>query len=254
MEENKKRKAKNSIYTVLMLVCIVVFLFALYNVIKILSDYKEIDNYYEAAQEQFAVVEDGILSQVDFAKIRGVNDDVVCWINIKDTNISYPVLKGANNDYYLNRNYEKQYLVAGSIFVDSMNSSDFSDLHTIIYGHNMHNGSMFGKLDKFKSEKYRDEHPNIYLLFPDGKWYKYEIYSYYTADVDDGTFELIDESTSKYKTFLELTKKKNIYKNTSAPADGEKILTLSTCTEDSNDYKRNVLHAKYIGVVEGIEQ
>ena len=253
MEEKKKNSSKKTIYTILMMICIMVFLFSLYNVIKILNEYNEIDEYYEETQDQFAVVEEGILTFIDFAKIRGVNQDVVAWINIEDTNISYPVLQGKDNDYYLYRNYEKKYLGAGSIFLDAANNSNFSDLHTVVYGHNMKNGSMFGSLDKFKSETYRNEHPYVYMLFPDGKWYKYEIYSYYTADINDGTFQIFASGAKLYSDYVSLTTKKNVYKNVDAPANGERILTLSTCTEDSNDFKRNVLHAKYLGAVEGIE-
>lgn len=250
MEENKKKKSKRPLYTVLMIVCAIVFVVALYNVVTIALDYKEIDDYYEETESKFAVIEEGILSAVNFAKIREVNQDVIGWIRIEDTNISYPILQGKDNKYYLYRNYEKKYLGAGSIFMDAWNDDDLSDLHTIIYGHNMRNGAMFGNMDKFKSEAYRDEHPYITILLPDGKWHKYEIYSYYTADVTDGTFQIFAYGDKLYSDYVKLTTRKNVYKNTTAPANGEKILTLSTCTEDSNDYKRNVLHAKYVGVEE----
>lgn len=78
------------------------------------------------------------------------------------------MLQGRDNQYYLFRTYEKEYLGAGSIFLEALNSGDFSDIHTIIYGHNMHNGAMFGTLDKFFKEEYRDEHPYVYVLLPDG--------------------------------------------------------------------------------------
>jgi len=250
MEAKKKRKSPKTIYTALMLVCIVVFLFALYNVISILTDYKEIDNYYEETVKEFAEVEEGILAGVDFARIRKVNKDIIGWIDIEDTDISYPVLQGEDNDYYLSRNYEKQYLVAGSIFMDAWNDPEFNDKHTIIYGHNMHNGSMFGSLDKFQKEEYRDKHPYIRILMTDGKWHKYEIYSYYTANIDDGTFDIFEDDENMYSEYVSLTERKNLYQNTKATSKGENILTLSTCTEDSDDFKRNVLHAKYVGVVE----
>ena len=233
-----------------MLVCIAVFLFALYNVVTIMMDYKEIDNYYDDTIDEFVEIEEGILSGIDMARIRKVNKDVVAWIEIEDTNINYPVLQGKDNEYYLNRNYEKQYLVAGSIFVDAFNKGNFSDLHTIIYGHNMHSGAMFGNLDKFQKETYRDKHPYIKLLTTDGKWHKYEIYSYYTANIDDGTFQIFSSDKEAYSNYVSLTMKKNVYKKTKAPSKGEKIITLSTCTEDSDDFKRNVLHAKYVGEVE----
>ena len=212
MKEKKSKSGKKQFYTVLMLICIIVFLFALYRVVSILIDYKKIDDYYEKAGEEFLE---------------------------KDT-----------NDFYLFRDYEKNYLVAGSIFLDAANAGDFTDGHTIIYGHNMHNGAMFGTLDKFMEEKYREEHPYINILTPDGTWHKYEIFSSYIAGIEDGTFTVFNENKEEYEKYLKLTKEKNLYSNTSLPENGEKILTLSTCTEDSDDYKRYVIHAKYVGTVE----
>ncbi len=252
-EKQKKTGLKKNIYTVLMIVCVAVFLFALYKVVGILLDYKEIDDYYDGIKEEYVVEDDGGISYIKLAELIKKNIDVKGWIYIKDTDISYPLLQGPDNQYYLYRNYDKQYLGAGSIFLEALNSGDMSDLHTVIYGHNMHNGAMFGTLDKFFEESYRDEHPYVYIMLPDGKWNKYEIFAAYTADIEDGTFTVFAEGETEYNKYLDLIKEKNIYKNTSAPEDGEQILTLSTCTEDSNDYKRNVLQAKFIERTEKIE-
>ena len=92
MEEKKKNSSKKTIYTILMMICIVVFLFSLYNVIKILNEYNEIDEYYEETQDQFAVVEEGILTFIDFAKIRGVNQDVIAWINIEEQVLKFSLI------------------------------------------------------------------------------------------------------------------------------------------------------------------
>lgn len=255
MEEKQKkaRSDKKNIYTVLMLICVIVFLFALYKVVGILLDYKEIDDYYNEAKEEYVVEDDGGISYIKLAELIKKNVDVKGWIYIKDTDISYPLLQGSDNQYYLYRNYDKQYLGAGSIFIEASNSSDLSDLHTIIYGHNMHNGAMFGTLDKFFKESYRDEHPYVYVMLPDGKWNKYEIFAAYTADIEDGTFTVFSEGDTAYNKYLELIESKNTYKNTVPPENGEQILTLSTCTEDSNDYKRNVLQAKFMGKTDKID-
>lgn len=254
MSEKKAKSGKKQYYTVLMLICIIVFLFALYKVVSILMDYKKIDDYYEKANEDFVEKDDGELIAVDFQKLREINEDVVGWIYIAGTDISYPILQGSTNDFYLFRDYEKNYLVAGSIFLDAANAGDFSDSHTIVYGHNMHNGAMFGTLDKFMEEEYKDEHTYINILTPDGIWHKYEIFSSYIAGIDDGTFTVFAENQQAYDDYLDLAREKNLYSSASFPENGEKILTLSTCTEDSDDYKRYVIHAKYIGPVDKIGQ
>lgn len=247
MEEKKKPKKKKTLYTVLMIICIGVFLFSLYKVIGIILDYKEIDDYYDEANKNYVQEdENGVISYVDLAKLIKENSDVRGWIYIKGTDISYPILQGVDNYYYLYRTYEKKYLGAGSIFLEALNSPDMSDTHTIIYGHNMYNGSMFGPLDKFFKEEYRDEHPYVYILLPDGTWNKYEIFAAYTAGIEDGTFTVFSDNKEEYDKYLELIKSKNNYQNTVLPENGEQILTLSTCTEDSNDYKRNVLQAKFV--------
>lgn len=253
--EEKKTGRKKKIYTALMVICIVIFLFALYKVIDILLEYKGIDDFYKQAQDDFVIQnDDGTISYVDLNKLIEANPDVKGWIYIKDTDVSYPVLQGKSNDYYLFRTYTKEYLIAGSIFLDSSNNADFMDKHTIVFGHNMHNGSMFGSLDKFMDEAYRDEHPYIYILLPNGRWNKYEIFSTYIANIDDGTFNVFRENPDAYETYMNLAEGKNMYKNIAEPTSGERILTLSTCTEDSDDYRRYVIHAIFVGTVEDIEK
>ncbi len=249
-----KKKKNKSIYTVLMLLCVVVFLYALYNVVTIMMDYKEVESYYQITVDEYVETDDsGVISHIDLAKLVAKNEDIKGWIHLEGTEISYPLLQGPNNDYYLNRTYEEEWLFAGSIFLDYKNKSDFSDAHTVIYGHNMHNGSMFGQLDKYTKEEYRNEHPYVYIMRLDGKWDKYEIFSAYIADVDDGTFKHFTTTGVDYDNYISLAKSKNYYVNTTMPQKGEKLLTLSTCTEDSNDYKRFVVHTKFVETVDKIK-
>ena len=167
-----------------MLICAVVFLFALYKVVDILMEYKQIDDFYDGAQEESVDLDSqGRVNDILLSSLIAENSDVKGWIYIEDTEISYPILQGPNNQYYLYRAYNKQYLGAGSIFLESLNSPDFTDSHTIIFGHNMHNGSMFGQLDKFFDEEYRNDHSHVYIKLPDGTWNVYEIFAMYTAGI-----------------------------------------------------------------------
>lgn len=252
--EGKKKSKKKGIYTILMLLCTIVFMFALYNVINIVMDYKEVESYYQITIDEYVEVdESGVVSYIDLAKLVAKNEDIKGWLHIEGTEISYPLLQGYNNDYYLSRTYEEEWLFAGSIFMDYKNKSDFSDAHTVIYGHNMHNGSMFGQLDKFSKEDYRNEHPYVYIMRLDGKWDKYEIFSAYIANVDDGTFNYFTTTGTDYDNYISLAKSKNYYANTTMPQNGERILTLSTCTEDSDDYKRFVVQTKFVETVDKIQ-
>ena len=91
--------------------------------------------------------------EVDFEELQKMNSDVIGWIEVEAIpEISYPIVRGEDNDYYLHRTFKKANNSAGSIFVDYRNGQYFGDCNTIVYGHNMKNGSMFGKL-KWLTEK-----------------------------------------------------------------------------------------------------
>lgn len=94
------------------------------------------------------------LAAMDFAALREVNPDILGWILIPNTRVSYPFLQGTDNDYYLRRTWRKGSSAVGAIFVEASNSGDLTDFNTVIYGHNMNNGSMFGTLKKYKDLSY----------------------------------------------------------------------------------------------------
>ena len=91
--------------------------------------------------------------EVDFDQLRQQNEDVTAWLYLPDSVINYPVLQHGDNDYYLTRQIDGSYNKNGSIFMDYRNASDFSDRNTIIYGHHMRTGNMFGKLVNFKKRQ-----------------------------------------------------------------------------------------------------
>ena len=181
MKERKKHSRIQIMRAIGIAACLAVFLFALYNVVTIIQNYREIDKTYDEAVGQFTEIpsktsdeeSDGTgVPEVDFDALLQVNSDVIGWIYIEDTDISYPLLCGRDNQQYLFQSYEKKYLTAGSIYIDYRCSRDFTDSRTVVYGHNMHNGSMFGKLDKFTKESYMKKHPYVYILLPGGETLK----------------------------------------------------------------------------------
>lgn len=113
---------------------------------------------------------------VDFGAIQEVNPDVVAWIYCEGTQVSYPVLRGKTNSDYLKRTYDGTYNSAGSIFMDYRNDPEFRDRNTVLYGHNMLNGSMFHCLNDFVSQEYFDKHSTWYIITPN-KTYKLQIFA-----------------------------------------------------------------------------
>ena len=234
MKERKKHSRIQIMRAIGIAACLAVFLFALYNMISIIRNYREIDRTYDGAAAQFTEVPaqspeeetSGVgVPEVDFDALTAVNDDAIGWIYIEDTDISYPLLCGRDNQQYLFQSYEKKYLTAGSIYIDYRCSRDFADSRTVVYGHNMHNGSMFGKLDKFTRESYMKKHPFVYILLADSETLKYEVKKAYKTDIEG-----------------------QIYKLPSGEAKNpeDRKLYLSTCTEDSSDTQRFVVECDFV--------
>jgi len=176
--------------------------------------------------------DDGILwPEVDFEALCNVNSEVVGWIYLEDSKINYPVVRGTDNSYYLNRLYDRSYNSSGSIFMDYRNSDDFSDIHNILYGHHMNNGTMFAGIAKYKDQAYYDGHPYCLLLTPEEN-YKVEFFAGYVASVvDDITaWDLTFESDSDFESWVAQTKTKSTFVSDVTPTADDKIITLSTCS------------------------
>ena len=173
---------------------------------------------------------------VDFAGLKEQNEDIVGWIYFEDEeSISYPLLY-SGDDYYLRRNYLKEEETAGSIYIDGNNSPDLDDAHTLIYGHNMRNLSMFGNLKFYKTEEdYFENHRHFQLITETGA-YRYEIFAYKDVSTLTGgiytTWKYVDED---FKKFVEDSICQGSYVDADIDVDDEThIVTLSTCSYDSD--------------------
>ena len=170
---------------------------------------------------------------VDFEKLRGINDDLVCWIMIPAVDISYPVLQGDDNEYYLHRDINKDYLFAGSIFMDAFNSPSFYNYNTIIYGHNMRDGSMFARLKDFTDYETYEKCRYFWILTPEAN-YLYEICSVHSAASGSETFTLRFADYEKYRQWQDKMLSLSEIATGTTLEYQDRIVTLSTCTENSS--------------------
>ena len=249
MKDKKKHTGKAKLNRIVTVLFLCVFLFSLYKAGNILLEYYNINRFYDETLSQYATGTDSLLPDVDLKALRKVNKDVIGWIYIPDTNVNFPILKGKTNKQYLFQSYKKEYLTAGSIFIDYRCGRDFCDKNTVIYGHNMHNGSMFGKLKKYKSEKYKSKHPYIYILLPGDVLNKYEIIAYFQADVTGAVYDLPlqgDCSEEQFERLKETIAEENLYTGSAAISEDDRLITLSTCTQDSRNDVRVVVIAKLV--------
>ena len=173
--------------------------------------------------------------EVDFDTLKSINEDVVGWLYIEALpEISYPVVRGEDNDYYLHRTYKREDNFAGTLFIDCENSVDFTDCNTIMYGHNMKDGSMFGKLKYFKLQETYQKSPYLWVLTPDAV-HKYMIFSSYVAQVGSDTYTLIKGPGQGLIDYAKKMKSYSVIDTGDYSFDvSDRILTLSTCTGDTS--------------------
>ena len=191
--------------------------------------------------EKQASAADAASLEVDFDALKQVNGDIIGWILFDNNGISYPVLQGKDNEEYLYRLADGTKSKAGSIFMDAACSPDFSDAHTIIYGHNMKNLSMFGKLKWYRTKRGYYENNRYFTIYTPDRVLRYEIFSWYEANADDMVYQVGFQPDGFFLTFIEKMVKRSS-RNTGVTVDeNDKIVTLSTCSANG---KRFVVHGK----------
>lgn len=169
------------------------------------------------------------LLTIDLASLQEENEDVLGWIYIPDSKINYPLLQWTDNDFYLKHTWKQTKNFAGSIFMECENNPDFSDFNTIIYGHNMNNGDMFGGLKKYQGSKYLREHPSVYILNEYGV-FRYDIFAVQKAGVESVVYRMQIDSDQKKQEVIRFAKDYSTIETEIYPTVDDKILTLSTCS------------------------
>lgn len=165
---------------------------------------------------------------VDFAGLTSKYPDVVGYIYSAYTGINYPIVQSSSNDYYLNHDLDGNVNNNGSIFVEHLNASDFSDQNTIIYGHNMKSGLMFAHLTNYKNQSYYNAHPYFYIYTPTQN-YKLNLYAGFVCEHDDEVYTL-----SLSQSQLEAMAAKSTFKSNIGTPTGN-VVTLSTCSYEFDD-------------------
>ena len=176
---------------------------------------------------------------VDFASLQAINEDVYAWINVPNTKIDYPIVQNEEDDYYLRRSIYKKYLFAGSIFTNKVNSKDFSDPVTLVYGHNMRNDTMFCMLHEFEDKEFFDNNEYFYIYTPNRKL-TYRIVSALKYDNRRITtaFDFSDENQIKDYQYSIMNPKFNLFNSRDIVLKPEdKIVTLSTCVANKPSYR-----------------
>lgn len=169
------------------------------------------------------------LSEMDLEALRQTNPDVVGWIAIPETDIFYPIVQTGDNTYYLNHTWQKTRSSVGAIFLEQYSSPELNDFNTLIYGHKMRDGSMFGVLSSYQNMDYWKEHPSVYLV-DDKEVYRYDIFAAYEVGVREIIYRLDLEERELQQEFIRFSLEHSNIDTGIVPEVSEKIVTLSTCT------------------------
>ena len=181
--------------------------------------------------------------KIDFNKLIQINNETVGWIEIKENGINYPIVRHKDNSHYLNHSFDNTYNDAGWIFLDYRNNLNSLDKNNIIYAHGRIDGSMFGSLKYIYNEKYfsNDSH-NIYIYTPTRN-YIFEVFSFYHIKTTNDYLQTTFNNDKEFLDFISLLKKRSRYNFNVLLDANDKIITLSTCYNNS---EKLVVHAKLI--------
>ncbi len=200
----------------------------------------------ETVEEPETVVEEIAESPIDWEGMWEINEDVYAWITVPGTVIDYPILQHAtDNTYYLNYNIDGSYGYPGCIYTENMNSKDFTDNNTVIYGHNMKNGSMFAGLHQYEDGNFFMEHPQVLIYTPE-KEYEYTIFAAYIYDDRHLMYSFDFANEDVYASYLDTVLNirdlsANIRDDVTVTKD-DNIITLVTCMSNQPD-KRLLVQA-----------
>ena len=184
------------------------------------------------------------LLEVDITSLKEKNSDTVGWINVNNTNINYPYVQSKDNKYYLNHSFDKKYNEAGWVFMDYRNNSNLDNKNTILYAHSRLDKTMFGSLSKvLKSNWYTNKDNHIIRLSTETENTLWQIFSVYKIEEESYYITTKFDNDDEYTEFLDTLKSRSLYNFNTNLTSEDRILTLSTCYDDT---RRTVVHAKLI--------
>ena len=262
----KRRKKKNGwkiLYVILVLACLLCIGGMVIYLMKNQAEETATEQTQETVKEEYVVEDTEIEMEpekelaelpIDFEGLKAINPEIYAWIRVPDTKIDYPILQheGEDQGYYLTRDIYGENSQAGSIYTEHYNRKDFTDPNTVLYGHNMKNGSMFHNVRYFAEREYFDEHEDLYIYVP-GKILKYQIIACYEYDDRHllGSFDFSDEEV--FAEYLEeIMNPRSMY---TMVRDGveltteNRIITLSTCVANKPNNRR-LLQAVFVEEIE----
>ncbi|RDY22512.1 SrtB family sortase [Romboutsia maritimum] len=228
---------KKLIKIVINIILISILTYSGYNIFIKMKDYKQADKIYSELKDTNKNKKDNL---------SNLNSDFRFWISVDNTNINYPVVQSTDNYFYLYKDFYKNKLSSGTIFMDYRNKS-FEDKNLILYGHNMKNDTMFNNIEKFKDADFFNGDNKIRVIDKD-KEYVYEVFSAYITDPSYDYLVTKFDNNENFNSYINHIREKSLNTSNLNVNSSDKIITLSTCSYEF-DNARTVVHAKLIEII-----
>ena len=185
------------------------------------------------------------INNIDISELKKDSKDVVAWLMVDGTNVNYPIVQTDNNDYYLNHDLMGRLKASGWTYMDYRNQNDMSDMNTIFYGHNLLNKTGFGSLSNVFTKEWFEDSNHLIVVKTEERKYFYQVFSVYTIEPELYYLQTNFYRDIDYQEFLDTLVERSIYDFEIELDTDAKIITLSTCTDDSRG--RKVVHARLVG-------
>lgn len=223
------KQKNNLLITIIVIIFIVIFFISSYFITKnYLEDRKSKNDSANLIKEVINttdIEDDTKKNVIAWDKLKSINEDIVGWIIIPDTNINYPILKSDNDLYYLTHSFNREYNRNGAIFLTNENIWLFQDEEITIYGHHMRDGLMFGTLKNYMDRDFYNTHSTIYIYTPNAN-YEGKIFSVFSRNIFKVENEL---RTLNFNERIDYYKSNSIYQDLDEN-NTDKIVRLMTCS------------------------
>lgn len=191
--------------------------------------------YQEAEEAHYEAYKPTEEDELSFQELTAINPEVIGWLSVYGTNIDYPIVQAANNEKYISTNVLGEYSLVGSIFLDYRNERKFTDFNSLLYGHHMEKGAMFGDIEKFAEQSFLEQHPYGNLYYG-GKNHGLEFWDLLEVNAYDQTVyaPAITDMEAR-RGYLDRIQSKAICRREIEVSPEDRILLLTTCSSQSTD-------------------
>lgn len=259
-DRNEKAKKRSDIIRrIILVISVGVFIFATYNLINIFLAYHKADVIYDNIQQdvldedshtKVVIGEDEQEVEIPFTynhqALLNINSQGIGYIYIPSIDCRLPMVQGDDNDYYLTHTFNKEYSANGCLFEDYRINGGLSASQIIIYGHNMRNGAMFGKLKNYQDYSFWNNSGNDVLYIYTGNVIKeYKIFSCYISEAISDAYTFNFPTLESMRDYAVNMKAKSMYDTGVDVSTATQVITLSTCTNDGE--QRFIVHGMYVG-------